>query len=219
MVRSRFIAPRCCRMKARTLPFNQRYAERLLKFLLWQKGGYRVTIGGDPRIAEYLRARLLARRRARLRLEIHRRARLRPASHHRNRGLRHHSRGKRNGRAAGPPSGGLPHRLRPGRERPQMRRGGSTARWSSATKCRGTRACRPIRNITSTASTIRCGAPPTHLPRVDAIGGSAAGVYVEQRSARRVAVPRRAAAAVRHPRPAPVLRAAEPPGAAFRSRW
>jgi predicted NBD/HSP70 family sugar kinase len=35
--------------------FNHRYAERLLKFLLWQKGGYRVTIGGDPRIAEYLR--------------------------------------------------------------------------------------------------------------------------------------------------------------------
>jgi predicted NBD/HSP70 family sugar kinase len=34
---------------------NQRYVERLLKFLLWQKGGYRVTIGGDPAIAEYLR--------------------------------------------------------------------------------------------------------------------------------------------------------------------
>ena len=35
---------------------NQRYVERLLKFLLWQKGGYRVTIGGDARIAEYLRS-------------------------------------------------------------------------------------------------------------------------------------------------------------------
>jgi len=34
---------------------NQRYAERLLKFLLWQKGGYRVTVGGEPAIAEYLR--------------------------------------------------------------------------------------------------------------------------------------------------------------------
>src|SRR6266852_2382525 len=34
---------------------NCRYVERLLKFLLWQKGGYRVTIGGDPRIADYLR--------------------------------------------------------------------------------------------------------------------------------------------------------------------
>jgi predicted NBD/HSP70 family sugar kinase len=37
------------------VPLNQRYVERLLKFLLWQKGGYRVTVGGDPRLAEYLR--------------------------------------------------------------------------------------------------------------------------------------------------------------------
>ena len=35
---------------------NNRYVERLLKFLLWQKGGYRVTIGGDARIADYLRS-------------------------------------------------------------------------------------------------------------------------------------------------------------------
>ncbi|SPE31428.1 Transcriptional regulator/sugar kinase-like protein [Candidatus Sulfopaludibacter sp. SbA3] len=34
---------------------NHRYVERLLKFLLWQKGGYLVTVGGDPRIAAYLR--------------------------------------------------------------------------------------------------------------------------------------------------------------------
>lgn len=34
---------------------NERYVERLLKFLLWQKGGYRVTVGGPPEIAEYLR--------------------------------------------------------------------------------------------------------------------------------------------------------------------
>ncbi len=37
------------------MPLNQRYVERLLKFLLWQKGGHRVTIGGDPSIAGYLR--------------------------------------------------------------------------------------------------------------------------------------------------------------------
>lgn len=34
---------------------NQRYVERLLKFLLWQKGGYRVTVAGNPAIADYLR--------------------------------------------------------------------------------------------------------------------------------------------------------------------
>jgi len=35
---------------------NERYVERLLKFLLWQKGGYRVWIGGDPRIARLLQS-------------------------------------------------------------------------------------------------------------------------------------------------------------------
>ncbi len=32
-----------------------RYLERLLKFLLWQKGGYRITIAGNPELAECLR--------------------------------------------------------------------------------------------------------------------------------------------------------------------
>src|SRR5579864_8309941 len=35
---------------------NNRHIERLLKFLLWQKGGYRITIGGDPSLAAYLRS-------------------------------------------------------------------------------------------------------------------------------------------------------------------
>ena len=35
---------------------NHRYTERLLKYLLWQKGGYRITVAGEPRIAEYLRS-------------------------------------------------------------------------------------------------------------------------------------------------------------------
>jgi predicted NBD/HSP70 family sugar kinase len=34
---------------------NQRYVERLLKFLLWQRGGRRITVGGDPEIAAWLR--------------------------------------------------------------------------------------------------------------------------------------------------------------------
>lgn len=37
------------------VPLNERYVERLLKFLLWQRGAWRVTIGGDPGIATYLR--------------------------------------------------------------------------------------------------------------------------------------------------------------------
>ena len=35
---------------------NHRYVERLLKYLLWQKGGFRVTVAGAPAIADYLRA-------------------------------------------------------------------------------------------------------------------------------------------------------------------
>jgi predicted NBD/HSP70 family sugar kinase len=35
---------------------NRRYTERLLKYLLWQKGGCRITIAGEPSVADYLRA-------------------------------------------------------------------------------------------------------------------------------------------------------------------
>lgn len=35
---------------------NQRYIERVVKMLLWQKGGYRLTIAGDPEIAGYVRS-------------------------------------------------------------------------------------------------------------------------------------------------------------------
>jgi predicted NBD/HSP70 family sugar kinase len=37
-------------------PETRRYAERLLKFLLWQKGGCRITVAGDADLARYLRA-------------------------------------------------------------------------------------------------------------------------------------------------------------------
>jgi predicted NBD/HSP70 family sugar kinase len=34
---------------------NRKYIERLVKFLLWQKGGYRITVGGSPEVAAMLR--------------------------------------------------------------------------------------------------------------------------------------------------------------------
>jgi len=34
---------------------NHRYIERALKFLLWQKGGHRITIAGNPLVADHLR--------------------------------------------------------------------------------------------------------------------------------------------------------------------
>ncbi len=35
---------------------NNYYVERLVKFLLWQRGGYKVYIGGQPGIADYIRS-------------------------------------------------------------------------------------------------------------------------------------------------------------------
>ena len=35
---------------------NLTYVERLVKFLLWQRGGWKVTIGGPPEIGRYIRA-------------------------------------------------------------------------------------------------------------------------------------------------------------------
>src|SRR5215469_2557947 len=35
---------------------NRRYIERLLKFLLWQRGGYRITVAGDPELGSWLRS-------------------------------------------------------------------------------------------------------------------------------------------------------------------
>jgi predicted NBD/HSP70 family sugar kinase len=37
------------------IAINHRYVERLVKFLLWQKGGYRLTVAGEPALADYLR--------------------------------------------------------------------------------------------------------------------------------------------------------------------
>jgi len=34
---------------------TQRYVERLVKFLLWQKGGCRIVVGGAPKLVHYLR--------------------------------------------------------------------------------------------------------------------------------------------------------------------
>jgi predicted NBD/HSP70 family sugar kinase len=36
--------------------YNNFYIERIVKFLLWQRGGYKVTIGGPPEISEHIQA-------------------------------------------------------------------------------------------------------------------------------------------------------------------
>jgi predicted NBD/HSP70 family sugar kinase len=42
--------------EGKNIALNQRYAERLLKYLLWQKGGWRITIAGNAAIADHLRS-------------------------------------------------------------------------------------------------------------------------------------------------------------------
>jgi predicted NBD/HSP70 family sugar kinase len=49
--RTRILPP-----ETRYSALNRRYAERLLKFLLWQKGGWRVTIAGDAGLGDALRS-------------------------------------------------------------------------------------------------------------------------------------------------------------------
>ncbi len=42
-------------MLPHTAENNARYVERLLKFLLWQRGGYKLLIAGEPAIAKQIR--------------------------------------------------------------------------------------------------------------------------------------------------------------------
>ena len=62
---------------------NLDYVERLVKFLLWQRGGWKLTVGGPASIGEHIAARLWAGRRAPFRLSLHGRAGLRPAVYRR----------------------------------------------------------------------------------------------------------------------------------------
>ena len=212
-------APPSCRTKAHNIAVNQRYVERLLKYLLWQKGGYRVTIAGRTAHRRIPPRRLLARGRARLRLRVHGRPRLRPPDDDRERALRRLPRGARIRRAARPSPGRLPHRLRPRRQRSQVRR---RDRWQGRLQRRSAPGTRPYKadpqyHYDGVHDSLRRAA--AHLPRVDAIGGSAAGVYVANEV--RVgslyrAVPQRP---IRHAHPPPLLRSAKPPGTASRSTW
>ena len=42
--------------EGQNVALNERYCERLLKYLLWQKGGWRITIAGNAALASHLRA-------------------------------------------------------------------------------------------------------------------------------------------------------------------
>jgi predicted NBD/HSP70 family sugar kinase len=52
--RSRF-ATRTLPHEGEAVALNQLYVERIVKFLLWQRGGFRLTVAGNPALAAYLR--------------------------------------------------------------------------------------------------------------------------------------------------------------------
>ena len=197
---------------------NHRYVERLLKFLLWQKGGYRVTIGGDPRIADYLRGVYAPGGRARLRPSVHGRARVRAADGDRERRVRRRAGGEGNGRAAGPAPGRLPHRLRPGRQRPQVRgrgrRPGGLQRRGAVEPQRAGRSAIPLRRHPRFAAARR-RAPAARGCHRRQRGGRLRG----QRGARGLALPLGAARPCSTAACGACSSICRRPGAAFRSTW
>ena len=98
---------------------NLTYAERLVKFLLWARGGWKVTVGGPRSVGEHI-ARTYAPDGARaLRLSLHGRAGVRPAVHGRRRaGAEEVPAAREAGQPLGRHLDGVPHRLRPRRLRP-----------------------------------------------------------------------------------------------------
>ena len=159
--RSRSSPPRFSQTRPRTMALTVRYVERLVKFLLWQRGGPTILIGRRAGSGGGAAA-ALPRRRASgpstsnswERKPIARRLRIEARATRRDAG------GARNGHAARPAPRRLPHRLRSRRLRPQVRRG---HRWRGRLhrgNRRGIRISRATRSITSTASTTRCSAPP-----------------------------------------------------------
>ncbi|MFZ0936669.1 MAG: ROK family protein [Bryobacteraceae bacterium] len=157
--------------------WNCRYAERLLKFLLWQKGGCRVVVAGDPALASYLAA-------------VYSPAGAR-AFDHRFMGERIYGRPFAVENAA---YDAVPQEREPtaplGRHLDGCRIGfdlGASDRkcaavlegravWSDETPWNPSAQSDPQYHFDGIQDSLRRAA--SQLPRVDAIGGSAAGVYV-----------------------------------------
>ena len=204
---SPFSIPPSCRTKALNIALNHRYTERLLKYLLWQKGGHRITIAGEPRIADYLRG-VYSPEGAR-------------AFDYRFMGERVYGRPMT---IESVPYDACPEERESaaplGRHLDGCRIGfdlGASDRkcaaviegkvvfsdevpWNPAVQSD------PQYHYDGVHDSLKRAA--AHLPRVDAIGGSRRGRLRGQRSPRRLALPRDPSARVRHAHPAPLLRPA-----------
>ncbi len=124
----------------------------IVKFLLWARGGWKVYAGGPTGVGEHLARVYSPGGAARVRLPLHGRAGLPAPVHRRACAAGEVPPAARERAGPGPPPGRLPHRLRPGRVRPEsVGRGGRTGR-SSARRSSGSPAARPTRTTTTATS-------------------------------------------------------------------
>lgn len=154
------------------------YVERLVKFLLWSRGGRRVDVAGSPALAEHLRAHyrvtpigrfdseIVGERIYDGAVEIVTTDRLPPARRRTSR-LGRHLDGCRIGFDLG------------GSDRKVAALIDGRVVWSDETAWDPYPQPDPQYHLDGIMDSLRRAA--AHLPRVDAIGGSAAGVYVDNR--------------------------------------
>ena len=169
---------RILRQTPETRALNQRYAERLLKFLLWQRGGHRVTVAGNGEIACWLAGvysaegarafdfEFMGERVYRAPFEIawvpYEKC---PAQHESANPLGRHRDGCRIGFDLG------------GSDRKSTAMIDGEVVFSEEVVWNPYFESDPEYHYKGVDDTLRRAA--AHLPRVDAIGGSAAGVYVD----------------------------------------
>lgn len=161
---------------------NFRYAERLLKFLLWQKGGHTVHVSGPRSVAEHLArtfapggarafdADFMARVYARSRFAVIQASSIEalPAAAETPRSLGGHWEGCRIGFDAG------------GSDRKVAAVVDGEEVFSAEVVWHPKEHTDPAYHVAGILDSLRTAA--SHLPRVDAIGVSSAGIYVDNRT-------------------------------------
>jgi predicted NBD/HSP70 family sugar kinase len=167
---SRFSMPVFADGHAR-LPESQRLAERVLKFLLWQRGGHHVYVAGSRAIADYLAAQYRAGGArafdAEFFAKIYEKSAL-PAEREQGKPIGGHLNGCRIGFDAG------------GSDRKVAAVIDGKEVFSIETVWQPKLESDPSYHFAGIDDSIRQAA--AHLPRIDAIGVSSAGIYVDNRT-------------------------------------
>ena len=155
------------------------YVERAVKFLLWQRGGWRVYVGGPARIGEYIRAAYSASGARRFDAEF-----MSGVYEHPFEVVVTTPEGVPEMRESPAPLGRNLDGCRVGFDLGGSDRKASAvidgeAVWSEEVAWDPRNASDPAYHYAGVMDSIRRAA--AHLPRLDAVGGSAAGVYINNR--------------------------------------